>query len=91
MASPTWVYPDIKTGLLFIGIEEDQHVAYISMTLDLLEEWNKREFTLLMLDAHPGIVADFYHDHAWTLEEIKKDMPWNGIHFLRPHIREQSA
>ena len=91
MASPTWVYPDSKTGLLFIGIEEDQHVAYISMTLDLLEEWNKREFTLLMLDAHPGIVADFYHDHAWTLEEIKKDMPWNGIHFLRPHIREQSA
>jgi len=49
-----------------------------------------REFALHMLDANPGIVADFYHDHAWTLEEIKKDTPWNGIHFLRPHRREEA-
>ena len=127
MASPTWVYPSKDIKLLSIGLEEDQRVAYISMTVDDLEEWHRLEdvlyinatppstyngfrssailyvyvgpnqdaekvlhdFALYILKAHPGIVGDFYHGHAWTLEEIQEDLTWNGIHFLRPHKREQ--
>jgi hypothetical protein len=46
------------------------------------------EFAISVLNEHPGIVADFYHGHAWTLKEIKEDLTWNGIHFLRPHKKD---
>jgi len=47
-----------------------------------------RDFAIFVLSAHPGVVGDEYHDHAWTLKEIKEDLTWNGIHFLRPHKRD---
>jgi hypothetical protein len=47
-----------------------------------------RDFAIYVLSAHPGVVGDRDHNHAWTLEEIKEDKTWNGIHFLKPHKRD---
>jgi hypothetical protein len=45
------------------------------------------DFAIYVFSAHPGVVGDEENNHAWTLEEIKADKTWNGIHFLKPYKR----
>ena len=42
-----------------------------------------REFALHVLGAHVGGVCDYYHDHAWTIEELRSNAVIKGVTFLR--------
>jgi hypothetical protein len=56
---------------------------YVNISHGNSAEQALREFALHVLEAHPGGVCDYDHEHGWTIGEIRSNAVIKGVTFLR--------